>query len=551
MLQWLTHNIDYFSCPVQITFHNQDKYSSLMGKILSIMIYGVTLSLIITSWNSLLNKKNPKTSMTNSYQTDSPLMNISELNSVYIANFLTRDYLPFKDSSYFTIEANLFEVKRYTNATATFNDYALKQVNCSLYKEKYKNKGFENDFTNNNLDEAVCIDLNSQDIVLGGSFIGQYFSNFNYKIKKCVNYTDSNIICKSSSEIDEKIKGGFFMFYYFDNYVDLNDYSKIFKESFMSYFILLDPKASKFVDLYFKYVNISSDIGLIFESKEYTSAVAFDYYKEQIDTSSTSNLIIEFYVNSSRNYLTYTRIYMKFQEFAATIGGLLKIMTFLGSIITSKFTKFEMLEKMFNSIFEFGLKSGKSNMKNLKIIDENSNQPMINNMITKKDEIINKIPFQTTNLEKIELVKLLKSKLSTKNDDKKEIKLGTFQLIKMHLCFCTKNQKEKWNILILAYRKLTKYIDYLKISSTLQQYNRMKKILLTDAQRKMLSISSKPKILIEKSEKNIKDQENDDEKIASLFYNYVEIRENKNDPINLKLLDFIDYRYKLVFENII
>jgi hypothetical protein len=70
-------------------------------------------------------------------------------------------------------------------------------------------------------------------------------------------------------------------------------------------------------------VNISSDVGLIFESKEYTSAVAFDYYKEQIVTSSTDNLIIEFYVNSSRNYIAYTRIYIKFQEYAATIGGLL------------------------------------------------------------------------------------------------------------------------------------------------------------------------------------------------------------------------------------
>jgi hypothetical protein len=391
----------------------------------------------------------------------------------------------------------------------------------------------------------VCVDLNSQDIVLGGNFISEYFSNFNYILQKCVNSTDSKIICKSSSEIDEKIKGGFFEFYYFDTFVDLNNYSQIFKENFMSYFILLDPKASKFVDFYFKYLNISSDVGFIFESKKYTSAVAFDYYKEQIVTSSSDNLIIEFYVNSSKNYLTYTRIYMKFQEFAATIGGLLKIMTFLGSIITSKFTKYEMLEKMFNSIFDFGT------IKKTDINQENSNHPMINIIVSKKDVSNNMISFHTLKKEKIELVEILKSKLYTKNDDKKEIKLGTFKFLKMYLCFCTNKQKEKWNTVHLAYKKLSKYLDYLKISNSLQEYNRLKKVLFSKSQRKMLSISSKPKILLEKSENIIKDGENDDEKIASLFSHYIEIRENKNDPIYLKLLDFMDNRYKLVFEDII
>jgi hypothetical protein len=551
MIKWITHNIDYFSRPVQITFDNKEKYSTNLGKIISLIIYAITLSLILTSWNSLLNRKNPKTSMTNSYEVNSPLMNLSELDSVYIANFLTNDYVPFKDSSYFTIETNLFEVKRYKNGTSSFNNYPLKQVNCSIYKEKYKQKGFEKDFTYNNLDRGICIDINSQEIVLGGNFISEYFSNFNYKLKKCVNSTDSSIICKSSSEIDEKIKGGFFNFFYFDNFVDLNEYSKIFKESFINYFILLDPKASKFVDFYFKYLNISSDVGLIFESKEYTSAISFDYYKEQIATSSTDNLIIEFYVNSSRNYLSYKRIYMKFQEFAALIGGLLKIMTFIGSIITSKFTKLEMNEKIFNSIFDFGLKSGTKIRKNIEFKEGVSNLPMIINIFSSKNVIDNSKSNKTIK-NKNELIKLLNIKLSVNKDQAREIKLGTLQLLKMYLCYCTKKQKEKWNTLNFALKKLTKYLDYLKISNTLQEYNRMKKVLFTKAQRKMLSISSKPKILLEKTEKNIKDRENDDdEKIASLFHHYSEIRENKNDPINHKLLNFMNDRYKSVFEKII
>jgi hypothetical protein len=76
MLKWLFHNADYFSQPVLITFNNEEKYSSLMGKILSVIIYSITLLLILTSCDSLQNRRYPKTSTTNYYQNNAPLMNL-------------------------------------------------------------------------------------------------------------------------------------------------------------------------------------------------------------------------------------------------------------------------------------------------------------------------------------------------------------------------------------------------------------------------------------------------------------------------------------------
>lgn len=568
MINWITKNIDYFSQPVQITFANEKKYSTILGRILSIIIYAVTLALIISSWNNLLNRTNPKTSMTNSHIVDSPIMNLTELKSIYVSLFLTKDFVPFSDPSYFTIETNQFLVRRYDNGTATFDYIPLKQVNCSKYYESFKIKGFDKDYINNNLDQGVCID--SKDLTIGGNFIGNYFSNFNYIINKCTNNTSTNITCKSEQEINDKIKGGFFQFFYIDTYVNLNNYSNIFQEYLINYFILLDPNASKFVEFFFKYVNVSSDLGIVFESNEYNHAVAFDYYKDQIDTSNTHNLLLEFYVNSSKNYLFYRRIYMKFQEFAATIGGLLKIMTAFGYIITRYFTEYEMYEKMFNSLFDFNIISDtKKNDKHISfnkfIRNENSKGsqfPIVKNLVDKKGYISNlneekvpemhnnNIPINKSLNEKEHLLKLLKGKLDGLKANKKGIKLGTFRLIKLVLCFCTRKQKENWKIINNAYFKLTRYLDYLQITQTLQEYKRMKKIIFSPVQEKLFRVYSKPKIFKDMKQNKSTKMEIQNNKYTSLYQNYCFIKENNNELKNERLLKFMDEDYKKIFEEI-
>ncbi len=102
MINWFIHKIDYFSSPFQITFSNRKNYTTLHGKVLNIIIYSVTLAFIINTWRSLLNRVNPKTSMTKNRKY-SPPMNLFELNSIYIAAFQTSDFLPFNNPSYLII----------------------------------------------------------------------------------------------------------------------------------------------------------------------------------------------------------------------------------------------------------------------------------------------------------------------------------------------------------------------------------------------------------------------------------------------------------------
>lgn len=268
--------------------------------------------------------------MTNQYLIDNPLINLTHLNMVYTAYLLSVDFTTMNDPSIFTIEIGQILVQRDSTGAQNVSYIPLEQLNCTAYYDYYKSRGFETDFVTNSLAEGTCFNITKTPLTIGGNFVGDYSSNILFRVKKCVNSTSNPVVCKPDYEITRMLQGSYFQFYYLNYNVDLNNYDNPFVEYFSRYFILLDPMAAKFVDIYFKISNLFTDAGLIFEDTVYENAIVFDYYREQIDTSETDNKIIDFYVNSSNNYLKYSRIYKIFQDYAAAIGGLLKVMIIAG-----------------------------------------------------------------------------------------------------------------------------------------------------------------------------------------------------------------------------
>ncbi len=490
-----------------------------------------------------MNRKNPKTSMTNVYMVDSPLMNLTELNPLYATYFMDKNFLPFNDPSYITIETSQFIVERYENGSANFNYRQLEQVNCSIYKDIFKEKSSDKIYIANFLEKAICMDFKSNDVVIGGSFLGKYFSNINIKMKKCKNSTDSKIICKSNREINEIIKDGFFELFYFDNYIDLNNYKNTFYQYFKQYFIVLDNNSKKFIDIFFKIVNVSTDAGYVFESEEFSNVISYDYVREQNIASYNEDIVTDFYINVSNNYIIYTRSYTKFQDFAAAIGGLLKLMTFIGMIITSVFTRYEMYGKMFNSLFDFDFNSEDmkmisvdeiklSKLKNFDKIYNNSQSrfPMILNRNYLKNEMTN-----------------IKNSLNKVNKNKStKIRLKCVNMLKLVLCFCCKKEKIKRGLISSAYKQLIGYLDYLKIIQILTEFKKLKNIIFSESQNLIFSLYSKPLI----SASNLENEKILD-KESQLIRSYIDVVENQNKTINERLIKFMDKKYKIIFDEML
>jgi hypothetical protein len=354
--------------------------------------------------------------------------------------------------------------------------------------------------------------------------------------------------------------------------------------SFSDYFIVVDPKASKFIDIYFKTVNISTDAGLIFPTEVYQSEILFDYYREQILVQVVDDIIVDFYIGSSRNYMTYTRIYQKFQDFAATVGGLLKVMTLLAYFITCKFTRYSMYEKMFNCLYNFDFEGKESNLITIpktknshsgfgdsKIINQNLDQS-----VEKKFNIQNRTPNITTlNIENnflnyedfkktinnSSLNLNLKSRFDLEIQKNKKrfnmkIHLTPTDVVKMYCCNCfVAKQKKKLNLFQQAFAELHKYLDYLQIVQTLQQFHGLRNVIFSKSQNNLFSLHSKPLIrekeLDEKAKKKSQTSINSRDENFSIFDDYVKAKEKQDENKTYKrLLRNMDENSKNIFNNL-
>ena len=94
-----------------------------------------------------------------------------------------------------------------------------------------------------------------------------YFSNILYSIKKCKK--DSSIkICKSEKELNEKLRGAHLEFLFINNFFDLKNSINPTNSYLKSLIFYVDMKNTKIVEIFFKIINIASDIGWIFEEVE-------------------------------------------------------------------------------------------------------------------------------------------------------------------------------------------------------------------------------------------------------------------------------------------
>jgi hypothetical protein len=507
------------------------------------MIYVATFAFTIKLGEELFNKNKPKTAMTIKYNNNAPYFNVTENKLVYAFFFMNRAFQNFYDESYFSIKASQFHVLRGENNTDIgYVDIPL--TNCSEYRYIYENKGFGNLFDGNSLGDAKCIDFSKSNVLMGGAFATNSFHNILFQFNRCVNGTDA--ICKPLEVIDEALKGGYFQLTYIDKYIDLNNYSNPIVEYVSQYFIITDPKSYKFIDTFFQMIQITSYSGIVFDDPEITTDLKFDRFREQFETSNTDERIVHIYINSSQNTIYYTRSYMKIQDLAAMIGGLLKIMLFVGSILTDYFTRMRMNETITNSLYSFKFHE------EIGRINVNQRDIEIRNIIKDYNKSISYIGYKGTftkvkinDLPKDRIKQELNSKIMEFKQNSKSLKLSSIDILK--LMFCVRKNK-KLELFNLTMKKNSKYLDFINIIHTLQQFHKFKKIIFNNTQCELFENQEKPVIDYKKLDKT-KTLANQDYYL--LYEKYVKaLKKGETDKVYEKLLLNLDSDLKGVFEKI-
>lgn len=381
----LIKKLDFFSINQSIKIEGQNNYKTLFGGIMTILLALTYITGVIYFGSELWLKQKPKVIVSAAnFENPFPIsVNIQAFN-IYTA-IQDQNSMEVVDPKVFRVSAvnNVFEYDENHNVKLTSN-----QLEIDLCNKYYSNSTQLSNDTIVNLNGFYCLKPNQ--FFIEGYWGSRIYSDLNIIFEKCVNSTTSEVICEDEKVINKKL--AFLSFYAVNNILYPESYDNPVVTYLEDNYNVLTPDLTYDIILYLKMMNFKTDIGFLLESNDIKNSFYFEkptyHYFSRRDP-----IIAVFNVKSYRLGQSIARTYTKIQDVATNVGGLLKILTMLASIISNLVSKIEFTNDF---LYNLEVRSAKKESflinKNLKLKDNESSS-------------IQKIKLQTNNFTNITKVK--------------------------------------------------------------------------------------------------------------------------------------------------
>ena len=493
---------DYFAQPYQVKVLNHNSLQTILGACMSVIIFAVGLAVFITQADNLLNKKKPVVNRDVIYDIVPGRFSLDVKNFTMFSYYFTGDNKYLLDSTYFNLKiSNFLQTRGFDDKGMPFTKLtrdAIPWEFCGNNLEKYLGKyNYFGNFTEilmqKEFKKHIC--LMDDRLNIGGDYNSNFFSNILFEITKCINSTANNNTCKSNAEINASVNGWNFEFDYIDHVTKTNDYLNPFQAFVTSYYTKLDATISQSIDVYFGLNQLFSDNGWIFEEVMSYEKFSFIKFREILSVNPVPGRVMRLYVNVSNNRSKVFRYYMKVQELAAIIGGIIKVCTVVAFAIVLFFTKYnfdEMLINLYFNIDEINKTDQKDKFiiptianKTLNLINiMNRNETNVNAKGSKKN---NKVDKKSSLVAKIKN-KVNKLKVNDENvlsDQKREyikekgFNLSYLDILCITICPCRAYYKGKKYQLENLLENLRSYTDFSEIVNQVIGFKYMKDQIFT------------------------------------------------------------------------
>ena len=326
---------DFLSQQVSLTINDKGdtKHKTIIGGLISVLaILFSTLTCFFFILRMLMRK-------------DISIINSTEIN--HFVNLTDSHKLPFLFKLSDTNSLNYKEDERlyYITMSVWFggsNDSSL-IGNAPQYKQSLEvskcnlNKHFDSKFIKyfeniNDIHTYYCIEPRNYSQTIYGLYGNHYpFSYYSFTLRYCANTTQNKNFCYSLNDIKEKFATPYLDFIFLDYTIDSLD-TNIEKISVRKERFELSAKLYKRIYIYLEHIKYVIDNGFIFTHNNYKYFHRYNSIKIDTniyDTPVIATLSIMNSINTSIFYKKYTKI----QDYLATIGGIIKVISLIGSIL--------------------------------------------------------------------------------------------------------------------------------------------------------------------------------------------------------------------------
>jgi len=315
--------LDLFGVQPLFTIRGYQTFQTIIGAILTLFCILIMIIYVSIFLNQMIYHTKP-TILSSIYNDEIPKsVNLTSENFSFAFSLQNQEYESYIDDTIYNVTAVQTKIILTNNDSSEIYIENIDIIKCSQYKFEIIPEYFKYLPLNN----IYC--LNKSIYQFEGEFKKEIYSFIRLNFSKCVNSTENNFTCKPLNEINEYLSGGFLGMF-------MTDYNIVPKQYIDPYRIYGKNVYSGFsiqyfeeIFLYFKNIEIITDIGYFFTKKNMLNFVVYDYLQTNIDHRQSDHFLSLTLRLSSKREI-HERSYIKLQTIFSNFGGMLKMILLIG-----------------------------------------------------------------------------------------------------------------------------------------------------------------------------------------------------------------------------
>ena len=315
--------LDIFGVHPLFTIRGYQTFQTIIGAILTLFCILIMIIYVSIFLNQMIYHTKP-TILSSIYNDEIPKsVNLTSENFSFAFSLQNQEYESYIDDTIYNVTAVQTKIILTNNDSSEIYIENIDIIKCSQYKFEIIPEYFKYLPLNN----IYC--LNKSIYQFEGEFKKEIYSFIRLNFSKCVNSTENNFTCKPLNEINEYLSGGFLGMF-------MTDYNIVPKQYIDPYRIYGKNVYSGFsiqyfeeIFLYFKNIEIITDIGYFFTKKNMLNFVVYDYLQTNIDHRQSDHFLSLTLRLSSKREI-HERSYIKLQTIFSNFGGMLKMILLIG-----------------------------------------------------------------------------------------------------------------------------------------------------------------------------------------------------------------------------
>ena len=340
MSKYLITQVDIIGRQPLLRIDAMPRIQTLLGGILCIFVYCIFILASLYFGQELVYRVVPKVIETERAIKNNDIIYLSKKQFLF-ALTLNNNFNFINPNSYLNI--NLY-MKTIENNIISSN-----QINLGICKlDDVPNLNNDYSFTNINIENFICPkNLNNNYYIKGAD----KFNKYSY-LELIINTCSSNK-CKTEEEIENILNNFHLSIFYYDKIYDFRKFKDFSNDIINEFDITFTKHFYKKIEVFLGLSKIYTDVGYFFENfnkKELHTIKKTKEYIYDLNSQTKYNMTIDFKIDYIKSEIY--RKYYKIQNWIAELGGLIRAMTLIASIINYFNDKASYYELLINKLFD-------------------------------------------------------------------------------------------------------------------------------------------------------------------------------------------------------